>query len=194
MKKTFLTAFALVAIALSVNTTVQAQDKMYGSKMDGTKMVGGAKMYPTKDIIDNAVNSKDHTTLVAAVKAAGLVETLKGKGPFTVFAPTNAAFSKLPKGTVENLVKPANKATLTKILTYHVVSGKMDSKAIAAAIKKGNGKAELVTVQGGRLWAWMEGKKLVLKDEKGGMSTVTIADVNQKNGVIHVIDTVLMPK
>jgi len=167
---------------------------MYGSKMDGTKMVGGAKMYPTKDIIDNAVNSKDHTTLVAAVKAAGLVETLKGKGPFTVFAPTNAAFSKLPKGTVENLVKPANKATLTKILTYHVVSGKMDSKAIAAAIKKGNGKAELVTVQGGRLWAWMEGKKLVLKDEKGGMSTVTIADVNQKNGVIHVIDTVLMPK
>jgi len=194
MKKTFLTAFALVAIALSVNTTVQAQDKMSGSKMDGIKMVGGAKMYPTKDIIDNAVNSKDHTTLVAAVKAAGLVETLKGKGPFTVFAPTNAAFSKLPKGTVENLVKPANKATLTKILTYHVVSGKMDSKAIAAAIKKGNGKAELVTVQGGKLWAWMEGKKLVLKDEKGGMSTVTIADVNQKNGVIHVIDTVLMPK
>ncbi|RZL51404.1 MAG: fasciclin domain-containing protein [Pedobacter sp.] len=194
MKKTFLTAFALVAIALSVNTTVQAQDKMSGSKMDGTKMVGGAKMYPTKDIIDNAVNSKDHTTLVAAVKAAGLVETLKSKGPFTVFAPTNAAFSKLPKGTVENLVKPANKATLTKILTYHVVSGKMDSKAIAAAIKKGNGKAELVTVQGGKLWAWMEGKKLVLKDEKGGMSTVTIADVNQKNGVIHVVDTVLMPK
>ncbi len=194
MKKTFLTAFALVAIAFSVNTTVQAQDKMSGSKMDGTKMVGGAKMYPTKDIIDNAVNSKDHTTLVAAVKAAGLVETLKGKGPFTVFAPTNAAFNKLPKGTVENLVKPANKATLTKILTYHVVAGKMDSKAIAAAIKKGNGKAELVTVQGGKLWAWMEGKKLVLKDEKGGMSTVTIADVNQKNGVIHVVDTVLMPK
>ncbi|MFF5383679.1 fasciclin domain-containing protein [Pedobacter suwonensis] len=194
MKKILLTAFALVAIAFSVNTTVQAQDKMSGSKMDGTKMVGGAKMYPTKDIIDNAVNSKDHTTLVAAVKAAGLVETLKGKGPFTVFAPTNAAFNKLPKGTVENLVKPANKATLTKILTYHVVAGKMDSKAIAAAIKKGNGKAELVTVQGGKLWAWMEGKKLVLKDEKGGMSTVTIADVNQKNGVIHVVDTVLMPK
>ncbi|RZK36015.1 MAG: fasciclin domain-containing protein [Pedobacter sp.] len=194
MKKTFLTAFALVAIAFSVNTTLHAQDKMAGSKMDGTKMVGGAKMYPTKDIIDNAVNSKDHTTLVAAVKAAGLVETLKGKGPFTVFAPTNAAFDKLPKGTVDNLVKPANKATLTKILTYHVVAGKMDSKAIAAAIKKGNGKAELVTVQGGKLWAWMEGKKLVLKDEKGGMSTVTIADVNQKNGVIHVVDTVLMPK
>ncbi|WP_316754602.1 fasciclin domain-containing protein [Pedobacter aquatilis] len=194
MKKFFLTAFAFVAVAFSVNTTVQAQDKMSGSKMDGTKMVGGAKMYPTKDIIDNAVNSKDHTTLVAAVKAAGLVETLKGKGPYTVFAPTNAAFDKLPKGTVDNLVKPANKATLTKILTYHVVAGKMDSKAIAAAIKKGNGKAELTTVQGGKLWAWMEGKKLVLKDEKGGMSSVTIADVNQKNGVIHVVDTVLMPK
>ena len=199
MKKNLLSAFAIVAIAFSVNTAVQAQDKMSGtkmadSKMDGTKMVGGAKMYPTKDIIDNAINSKDHTTLVAAVKAAGLVETLKGKGPFTVFAPTNEAFNKLPKGTVDNLVKPANKATLTKILTYHVVAGKMDSKAIAAAIKKGNGKAELTTVEGGKLWAWMEGKKLVLKDEKGGMSTVTIADVNQKNGVIHVVDTVLMPK
>lgn len=168
--------------------------KMSGAKMDGTKMVGGGNMYPTKDIIDNAVNSKDHTTLVAAVKAAGLVETLKGKGPFTVFAPTNNVFNKLPRGTVDNLVKPANKATLTKILTYQVVAGKMDSKAIAAAIKKGNGKAELTTVQGGKLWAWMEGKKLVLKDEKGGMSTVTIADVNQKNGVIHVVDTVLMPK
>ncbi len=159
-----------------------------------TKMVGGAEMYPTKDIIDNAVNSKDHTTLVAAVKAAGLVETLKGAGPFTVFAPTNAAFDKLPKGTVATLLKPENKAALTKILTYHVVSGKMDSKAIAAAIKAGNGKAELTTVEGGKLWAWMDGKKLVLKDEKGGMSTVTIADVNQKNGVIHVVDTVLMPK
>lgn len=199
MKKNLLSAFAIAAIAFSVNTAVQAQDKMSGtkmvdSKMDGTKMVGGAKMYPTKDIIDNAINSKDHTTLVAAVKAAGLVETLKGKGPFTVFAPTNEAFNKLPKGTVDNLVKPANKATLTKILTYHVVAGKMDSKAIAAAIKKGNGKAELTTVEGGKLWAWMEGKKLVLKDEKGGMSTITIADVNQKNGVIHVVDTVLMPK
>eukprot|EP01012_Entosiphon_sulcatum_P001954 TRINITY_DN10377_c0_g2_i1.p1 TRINITY_DN10377_c0_g2~~TRINITY_DN10377_c0_g2_i1.p1 ORF type:complete len:170 (-),score=29.18 TRINITY_DN10377_c0_g2_i1:37-510(-) len=157
-------------------------------------MVGGAAMYSTKDIVDNAVNSKDHTTLVAAVKAAGLVETLKSAGPFTVFAPTNAAFDKLPAGTVDNLVKPENKATLTKILTYHVVAGKMDSKAIAKAIKAGGGKAELTTVQGGKLWAWMEGKKLVLKDEKGGMSTVTIADVYQKNGVIHVVDTVLMPK
>jgi uncharacterized surface protein with fasciclin (FAS1) repeats len=191
MKKLFISAFAIAAIAFVSTTNVQAQSKM---KMDGTKMVGGAKMYPSKDIIDNAVNSKDHTTLVTAVKSAGLVETLKGAGPFTVFAPTNEAFDKLPKGTVETLVKPASKATLTKILTYHVVAGKMDSKAIAAAIKKGNGKAMLTTVEGGKLWAWMQGNKLVLKDEKGGMSTVTIADVYQKNGVIHVVDTVLMPK
>lgn len=192
MKRIFLSAFAIVAIAFASNTTVRAQSKM--SISGNTKMVGGAAMYPTKDIIDNAVNSKDHTTLVAAVKAAGLVETLKSKGPFTVFAPTNSAFDKLSKGTVETLLKPANKAMLTKVLTYHVVAGKMDSKAIAAAIKKGNGKAEFTTVEGGKLWAWMKGNKLVLKDEKGGMSTVTIADVNQKNGVIHVIDTVLMPK
>lgn len=192
MKKIFISAFALVAIAFVSQTKVQAQSKITMS--GGTKMVGGAAMYPTKDIIDNAVNSKDHTTLVAAVKAAGLVETLKGAGPFTVFAPTNEAFDKLPKGTVATLVKPENKAALTKILTYHVVAGKMDSKTIAAAIKKGNEKAELTTVEGGKLWAWMEGKKLVLKDEKGGMSTVTIADVYQKNGVIHVVNTVLMPK
>jgi uncharacterized surface protein with fasciclin (FAS1) repeats len=192
MKRFFLSAIALVAIAFASNTKVLAQSKM--TMPGNTKMVGGAAMYPSKDIIDNAVNSKDHTTLVAAVKAAGLVETFKGKGPFTVFAPTNAAFDKLPKGTVESLIKPANKATLTKILTYHVVSGKMDSKTIAAAIKKGHGKAELTTVEGGKLWASMKGNKLILKDEKGGMSTVTIADVYQKNGVIHVVDTVLMPK
>ncbi|MBC8984950.1 fasciclin domain-containing protein [Pedobacter sp. N36a] len=192
MKKVFLTAIVLVAITFASNITVQAQSKM--GMAEKTKMVGGAAMYPSKDIIDNAVNSKDHTTLVAAVKAAGLVETLKGAGPFTVFAPTNEAFNKLPKGTVETLLKSENKATLSKILTYHVVAGKMDSKAIAAAIKKGNGKAELTTVEGGKLWAWMKGNKLVLKDEKGGMSTVTIADVHQKNGVIHVVDTVLMPK
>ncbi|RQO69432.1 fasciclin [Pedobacter sp. KBW06] len=192
MKKILLSAIVLAAITFASNITVQAQSK--AGMTEKTKMVGGAAMYPSKDIIDNAVNSKDHTTLVAAVKAAGLVETLKGAGPFTVFAPTNSAFDKLPKGTVENLVKPANKATLTKILTYHVVAGKMDSKAIAAAIKKGNGKAELTTVEGGKLWAWMKGSKLVLKDEKGGMSTVTIADVYQKNGVIHVVNTVLMPK
>ncbi|MGN8057865.1 MULTISPECIES: fasciclin domain-containing protein [unclassified Pedobacter] len=183
MKNLILSAFAVITMAFT--TQVYAQKN---------PMVGGAAMYSTKDIVDNAVNSKDHTTLVAAVKAAGLVETLKSAGPFTVFAPTNAAFDKLPAGTVDNLVKPENKATLTTILTYHVVAGKMDSKAIAKAIKAGGGKAELTTVQGGKLWAWMEGKKLVLKDEKGGMSTVTIADVYQKNGVIHVIDTVLMPK
>ncbi|PWS31032.1 fasciclin domain-containing protein [Pedobacter paludis] len=183
MKNLILSAIAVVTMAFT--TQVYAQKN---------PMVGGAAMYATKDIVDNAVNSKDHTTLVAAVKAAGLVETLKSAGPFTVFAPTNEAFDKLQKGTVETLVKPENKATLTKILTYHVVAGKMDSKAIAAAIKAGGGKAELTTVEGGKLWAWMEGKKLVLKDEKGGTSTVTIADVYQKNGVIHVVDTVLMPK
>ncbi|ETZ21999.1 fasciclin domain-containing protein [Pedobacter sp. V48] len=182
MKRIIQSVFAVIVMAFS--TQVYAQKN---------PMVGGADMYPTKDIVDNAVNSKDHTTLVAAVKAAGLVETLKSVGPFTVFAPTNAAFDKLPAGTVETLVKPESKELLTKILTYHVVAGKMDSKAIAKAIKDGRGKAELTTVQGGKLWAWMDGKKLVLKDEKGGMSTVTIADVYQKNGVIHVVDTVLMP-
>lgn len=183
MKRIIQSVFAVIVMALS--TQVYAQKN---------PMVGGAEMYPTKDIVDNAINSKDHTTLVAAVKAAGLVETLKSAGPFTVFAPTNAAFDKLPAGTVETLVKPESKEVLTRILTYHVVAGKMDSKAIAKAIKDGNGKAELTTVQGGKLWAWMDGKKLVLKDEKGGTSTVTIADVYQKNGVIHVVDTVLMPK
>lgn len=156
-------------------------------------MVGGAAMYPTKTIVDNAVNSKDHTTLVAAVKAAGLVETLSGPGPFTVFAPTNEAFAKLPAGTVDTLVKPENKATLTGILTYHVVSGAMTSKDIMAAIKAGGGKATLTTVQGEPLTAWMKGKMLVLTDAKGGNSTVTIKDVMQSNGVIHVVDTVLMP-
>ena len=158
-----------------------------------TVEVGGAPMYPSKNIVENAVNSKDHTTLVAAVKAAGLVETLQSAGPFTVFAPTNAAFDKLPVGTVESLVNPENKKTLTTILTYHVVAGKMDSKAIAAAIKAGGGTATFKTVQGGTLKAMMKGKKLVLSDEKGGMATVTIKDVYQSNGVIHVIDTVVMP-
>ncbi len=157
------------------------------------KMVGGAAMYPTKDIIDNAVNSKDHTTLVAAVKAAGLVETLKGPGPFTVFAPTNEAFAALPAGTVDNLLKPENKATLSSILTYHVVAGNMDALTLASAIKAGNGKAELKTVQGGKLWVMMNGKDIVVKDEKGNVAKVTIADVKQSNGVIHVIDKVLMP-
>ena len=156
-------------------------------------MVGGKEMYPSKDIIDNAVNSADHTTLVAAVKAAGLVATLKSKGPFTVFAPTNEAFAALPAGTVETLLKPENKATLTKILTYHVVAGDWTGKSIAKAIKDGNGTAELTTVSGGKLWAMMNGKKLQLKDEKGNVATVTIANVKQSNGEIHVIDTVLMP-
>lgn len=182
MKRLILPLIAVVAMAFSSNVYAQKNP-----------MVGGAEMYPTKDIVDNAVNSKDHTTLVAAVKAAGLVNTLKSKGPFTVFAPTNAAFDKLPAGTVETLVKPENKAMLTKILTYHVVAGKMDAKTIAKAIKAGNGKAELTTVSGGKLWAAMEGDKLVLTDEKGNSAAVTIANVMQKNGVIHVIDTVLMP-
>jgi uncharacterized surface protein with fasciclin (FAS1) repeats len=158
-----------------------------------TVMVGGAPMYPTKNIIENAVNSKDHTTLVAAVKAAGLVETLSSAGPFTVFAPTNAAFAKLPAGTVETLLKPENKATLTSILTYHVVPGKVSAADVVAAIKKGGGKAVLTTVQGGKLTATMMGNRVMLTDAKGGMSHVTIADVNQSNGVIHVVDTVVMP-
>lgn len=173
---------------------VAATMAIAGSALAQTNpMVGGAAMLRTKDIVDNAVNSADHTTLVAAVKAAGLVDTLKSAGPFTVFAPTNAAFDKLPAGTVEMLVKPENKATLTGILTYHVVAGNMDSKAIMSAIKKGKGKAHLKTVSGGTLTAWMKGNSLVLQDEKGGTSVVTIADVRQSNGVIHVVDTVLMP-
>jgi uncharacterized surface protein with fasciclin (FAS1) repeats len=155
--------------------------------------VGGAPMYSTKNIIENAVNSKDHTTLVAAVKAAGLVETLQGAGPFTVFAPTNEAFDKLPKGTVETLVKPENKATLTKILTYHVVPGRLDAKELSKLIKEGNGTATLKTVEGGTLKAMMKGGKIMLMDEKGGTSTVTIKNVYQSNGVIHVVDTVVQP-
>jgi uncharacterized surface protein with fasciclin (FAS1) repeats len=185
--------FAFLVTMMSIGL-ISAQDMKQEMKNDsGNPMVGGAAMYKTKDIVDNAVNSADHTTLVAAVKAAGLVETLKSKGPFTVFAPTNAAFDKLPAGTVETLVKPENKSTLTKILTYHVVAGNVDSKEIAKAIKKGNGKATFKTVSGGTLTAWMEGTDLYLTDEKGGKSKVTIADVKQSNGVIHVIDTVLMP-
>ena len=156
-------------------------------------MVGGAAMYPTKNIVENAVNSKDNTTLVAAVKAAGLVDTLESPGPFTVFAPTNEAFDKLPSGTVDTLLKPENLDQLKKILTYHVVAGKLTSKDIAKQIKEGKGKATLTTVEGGTLTAMMEGDKLVLTDEKGGTATVTISNVYQSNGMIHVIDTVLMP-
>src|SRR6195952_3840916 len=181
MKKLIISAFALAALAFAPNIYAQ------------TKMVGGAAMYPTKNIVENAVNSKDHTTLVAAVKAAGLVETLESAGPFTVFAPTNEAFEKLPKGTVETLVKPENKATLTKILTYHVVAGRMSAADIMAKVKEGNGKAEMKTVEGGTLTAMVKGKKIYLVDEKGGQSWITIADVFQSNGVIHVVNTVLMP-
>ena len=163
------------------------------SKKEKTVMVGGAPMYPSKNIIENAVNSKDHTTLVAAVKAAGLVETLSGKGPFTVFAPTNAAFAKLPKGTVETLVMPENKATLTNILTYHVVSGRISAKDLGMWIKKNGGKYMAKTVQGEELTFWMKGKNMYVKDAKGNSAKITVADVNQSNGVIHVIDTVLMP-
>jgi uncharacterized surface protein with fasciclin (FAS1) repeats len=164
------------------------------AQMDKTVEVGGAAMYPSKNIVENAVNSKDHTTLVAAVKAAGLVETLESTGPFTVFAPTNEAFDMLPKGTLETLLKPENKDKLAGILTYHVVAGKIGSKELADLIKAGSGTAELKTVSGGKLWVMMKGKKIVLKDENGGMSAVTITDVNQSNGVIHVVDHVLLPK
>ena len=169
------------------------QDTMGAMKMKKDPMVGGSPMYSNKNIVENAANSKDHTTLVAAVKAAGLVDTLSGPGPFTVFAPTNEAFNALPAGTVDNLLKPENKDQLKKVLTYHVVSGMMDAKAIKQAIKEGNGKATLTTVEGGTITAMMKGSKLMLTDEKGGMATVTIANVYQSNGVIHVINAVLLP-
>jgi uncharacterized surface protein with fasciclin (FAS1) repeats len=183
MKTSKILSSALLAFTLMLGTVSFAQK---------TKMVGGAEMFPNKNIIENAINSNEHTTLVAAVKAAELVKTLQGKGPFTVFAPTNAAFDKLPKGTVETLLKPENKKMLQGILTYHVVSGKWSAADIMAAIKKGNGKAVVTTVQGGTLTFMMDGKDLWVMDEKGGKAKVTIADVNQSNGVIHVVDTVLM--
>jgi uncharacterized surface protein with fasciclin (FAS1) repeats len=157
-------------------------------------MVGGAPMLASKDIVDNAVNSKDHTTLVAAVKAAGLVETLKGPGPFTVFAPTNAAFAALPAGTVDTLLKPENKAQLTGVLTYHVVPGKVDAATLTKQIQAGGGKATLKTVAGGTLTAMAQGNGVAVTDEKGGTARVTIADVMQSNGVIHVVDKVLLPR
>src|SRR5271163_2939356 len=184
MKKNF--AATLLAIALGVTAvTAQAQKD---------PMVGGSAMYPTKNIIQNAVESKDHTTLVAAVKAGGLVETLEGPGPFTVFAPTYEAFAKLPAGTVDTLLKPENKSTLTKVLTYHVVSGRWSAADLKKKIKAGNGSAELTTVEGGKLWASLhDGTHIMLKDEKGETALVTIPNVFQSNGVIHVIDTVVMP-
>jgi uncharacterized surface protein with fasciclin (FAS1) repeats len=164
-----------------------------GTALAADPMVGGAAMYPSKNIIQNAVNSKDHTTLVAAVKAGGLVDTLEGKGPFTVFAPTNEAFSELPAGTVDTLLKPENKKTLDKILTYHVVPGRLDSAMLDQDIKKGGGKAELNTVEGGKLTVTGSGKDLMVMDEKGNSANVTIADVMQSNGVIMVVNKVLMP-
>jgi uncharacterized surface protein with fasciclin (FAS1) repeats len=178
-------AFAATALALSLSTT----SLMAKNDPD----VGGAAMYPTKNIVENAVNSKDHTTLVAAVKAAGLVSTLESAGPFTVFAPVNSAFDKLPAGTVDTLLRPGNKDQLVKVLTYHVVAGKVSSKDLVGLIKKGNGKAQFKTVEGGTITATLQGGKVLLTDEKGGTATVTIADVDQSNGVIHVIDSVLLP-
>jgi uncharacterized surface protein with fasciclin (FAS1) repeats len=160
---------------------------------NGATMVGGAEMYPSKNIVENASQSKDHTTLVAAVKAAGLVETLQGDGPFTVFAPTNAAFEKLPSGTVETLLKPENKAKLQAVLTYHVIAGNFSANDVVAAIKEADGKATFETVSGAKLYAVMEDGKVKLKDASGNVATVTIANVNQSNGVIHVIDTVVLP-
>ena len=183
------TQHKLASIGLALALSLSA-----ASSFAADVMVGGAAMSPTKDIIDNAVNSKDHTTLVAAVKAAGLVDTLKGPGPFTVFAPTNEAFDALPAGTVDTLLKPENKDTLSGILTYHVVAGKMDAKALTKAIAAGKGKATLKTVEGGKLVATTKGGKVMVTDEKGNVAHVTIANVYQSNGVIHVVDKVLMHK
>jgi uncharacterized surface protein with fasciclin (FAS1) repeats len=182
--------FAIASVALlcaMAPATVQAGPK------EKTVMVGGAAMYPSKNIVENAVNSKDHTTLVAAVKAAGLVETLQSDGPFTVFAPTNAAFNMLPVGTVDGLLKPEAKGTLTSVLTYHVVGGRLDSKELMKMIKAGGGKAKLTTVQGEELTVMMKGKGVAVTDTKGGVAMVTTKDVYQKNGVIHVVNKVLMP-
>ena len=179
------TRIGLIVMMWAVSVTLMASDK--------NPIVGGKEMFPTKNIIQNAVNSADHTTLVAAVKAAGLVDTLQSAGPFTVFAPVNKAFEKLPQGTAETLLKPENKEMLTKVLTYHVVAGKISASDLRKQIKAGKGTASLKTVSGGTLTVWMKGKNLVLKDEKGMMSTITIANVFQSNGVIHVVDSVLLP-
>lgn len=192
MNRTNLIAFAAtLALGTTIPAHAQKMDKM---GMEKTVMVGGAKMYPSKNIVENAVNSKDHTTLVAAVKAAGLVETLQGAGPFTVFAPTNKAFAKLPAGTVDSLLKPEMKDTLTKVLTYHVVPGRFSASDLMNMVNVGHGTASMKTVSGGTLMFHKKGGKLIVMDEKGGMSRVTISNVNQSNGVIHVVDTVLMPR
>ena len=191
MNKLKITAAAF-ALSLTLGLTTQSCSSNMMNK-EKTVMVGGAQMYPSKNIVENAMNSKDHTTLVEAVKAAGLVETLQSEGPFTVFAPTNYAFGKLPVGTLGKLVMPENKATLTKILTYHVIPGKISSKDLGMWINKNGGKYMAKTVQGEELTFWMKGQDMYVKDAKGNSAKITIADVNQSNGVIHVIDTVLMP-
>lgn len=184
---------ATMILATMATATLYATSPTQGNDKN-TVTVGGNAMYPRKNIVENAVNSKDHTTLVAAVKAAGLVDVLAGKGPFTVFAPVNSAFAMLPEGTVETLLKPENKDMLTKILTYHVVAGRIDGQMLKAWIKKGKGKAELKTVSGGKLWAMMNGPmNIVIMDEKGGVANISTYDVMQSNGVIHVIDHVLLP-
>ncbi len=191
MKQVKRILFVAVAATFFANASFAQMDAMGKEK---TVQVGGAAMFPSKNIVENAVNSKDHTTLVAAVKAAGLVETLQSAGPFTVFAPTNKAFDLLPAGTVETLLKPESKAALTGVLTYHVLAGKFNAIDVAKLIKAGGGKAVFKTVAGGSLTLMMKGKKLLIKDENGGVAQVTIKDVNQSNGVIHVIDHVLLPK
>lgn len=186
--------FLIAALAATAATAAPVfVTPAFANHHEETKMVGGAAMYPSKTIVENAVNSADHTTLVAAVKAAGLVDTLNGTGPFTVFAPTNAAFAKLPAGTVDTLLKPENKAALAKVLTYHVVPGKVTAAQLVAKIKGDGGKTELTTVAGGKLTASLMGDTVMLTDEKGGMAHVTQADVMQKNGVIHVTDAVSLP-
>ena len=187
-------AFATAIFATGLGFAAFGSLAVNSARAEMTVEVGGAPMYPSKNIVENAINSKDHTTLVAAVKAAGLVETLQGTGPFTVFAPVNKAFEKLPAGTVETLLKPENKATLVAVLGYHVLPGKYSAMDLMDAVKKSGGKAMMKSVEGEELTLMMEGKKLEIIDAKGGKSIVTIADVNQKNGVIHVVDTVLLPK
>ena len=189
--KTTLFTVAIFTSVIGFSQEKRMQDKMNKEK---TVMVGGAAMYPSKNIIENAVNSKDHTTLVAAVKAAELVDVLSGEGPFTVFAPTNNAFAKLPEGTVNTLLMTENKKTLQTVLTYHVVAGKWNAEDVLMRIKEGKGKAEITTVSGGVITAWLKGGAVYITDANGNSAKVTIADVNQSNGVIHVIDTVLLPK
>lgn len=194
MKKTFLTLMLCMFAMAAGSASASAQMMSDSKKSNGNPTVGGAAMYKTKNIVENAMESPIHTTLVKAVVAAGLVETLKGKGPFTVFAPTDEAFGKVPADALTSLMQPENKAMLTKVLTYHVVAGRMDSKKIAQAIRKGGGRATLKTVSGGTLTAMMHGNGVMLTDEKGGTAMVTTANVYQSNGVIHVVDTVLMPR